>query len=812
MKKISINYILITFILLLAIVFTYLVKTNSLIDEFAIYHNKIHKLKLLDKEFDNFLLKKNLFINFDNINKKVSDFERTIEFLSKDNKASFPVEYANELKEIDKLFKEKVEAIEYFKSQSSQLLYSMHYLFDLNQIIAKRLDKKSKELVNSIMLEFMKFYINPTISTKYIEDNIKLLQKSKNEYIRLFLQHTDVDIQRLKEFKKLKDKKSVQNLTKEIEKLDNIVSNYFKDTIYLDKIIVSVIFVIAVIVLLILIKLNKTASRLKDELQEFKTAIENSYNSIILTDKDNKIIYINETVEVDTLYTKDELIGQDPSILKSKFNNIEFYKELNAHIKSGKRWFGEIISQRKDGQLLYEKTSIIPIFREKTIVNYLYIKLNITDYVKQKQKIEYMAYHDSLTHLPNRAYIEKYLQENLMPSLKLAIIFIDLDRFKTINDTLGHRVGDELLIKITTILQNVIYKDDILARVGGDEFIILSQFEDRSSIEDLCKNILEKFTKPIVTQHHTLNITASIGISLYPDDELDIQKLLKYADIAMYDAKDSGKNRFKFYKQNLSVLAHNRLEIEQALGNALENGEFSLVYQPKYDLVFKKTVGLEALIRWNNKVLGFVSPDKFIPISEDMGVIIDIGLFVFKKACEDFVEFKKHTPYLKTISINVSTVQLYENSFIDNILAILKEVKIEPNEIKIEITETHIMKNLEQSLEVLEKLKRIGFDISIDDFGTGHSSLSYLKLFPIDELKIDKAFIDDIPDDKGGVAITNTIITLSKNMDYVNVAEGIETKEQEEFLEEAGCEIGQGYYFSKPQTKESLIEFLKEEV
>ena len=671
--------------------FGYMVYSNHSLDKAAKYHNSVHNLELYSKEFDNFLLTQNKFINYDIINKKIENFENNLEFLGSQSSIKlFPSEYAQLVKNIKKSFDDKEEIIEHFKSNNAQLLYSMHYLFDLTRVISKNSNTTVTKTVKNVELNLLKFYINPTTNTKNITKQILFLEnlKIKSEPLKYFLLHSKLTLHKIIQFHTMKTKQKENKLQKNILALDAFLTNYYEQNIYVIKIVIF-FFVITVIAIILL---------------------------LIFTNK----------------------------------------------------------------------------------------------------KVEYMAYHDSLTKLANRTSIELYLQDRIdkfnQETSKIAVLFIDLDRFKNINDTLGHHIGDALLQEVAFRIQTILDPTDILARVGGDEFMIISEKRiNLFSPDKLSQDILELFVQPLKVKGHTLSVTMSIGVSIAPDDNIDAAALLKFADIAMYEAKESGKNRYKFYKERLSILANDRLEIEQALIHSLHNNEFFMVYQPKYDIQTQKTIGLEALIRWQNPSLGFVPPDKFIPVTEEMGLIIELGLFIFRQACEDFMKFKKHSPYLHSISINVSAVQFYEENFIETILTIIDEVGISISSIKIEITETHIMKNIEHSMAILNELQLKGFEISIDDFGTGHSSLSYLKRFPINELKIDKSFVDDIPQDKSSVAIVDTIITLSKHMHYVNVAEGIETKEQNDFLLSLGCEVGQGYYFSKPLKADDLIAFLDKE-
>jgi len=820
-KKIdSITILLWIFILFIILVFGYLMQVSIYVGLHANYQDKVNKLKIIDKEFDNFLLQQAVFINYDKINKNIFSFDKDLKYLaSKEALKTHSPEYSSLLKEVKQLYKNKLSSIEYFKSENSQFLYSMHYLFDLNLAIleSKNIDEKNKNIVNSILLQVTKQYINATIdNTAILKQLNSLNQNSKdNDLIKMFISHIKINTKRIKGFNKIKETQNLPTLYKSLDNLHKYLEKDYQEHIFIEVIIVSLLFALALIILLILIYINRRAISLRDELLGFKIAVENSYNSIVMTDIDKNITYVNDVAIYETGYSREELIGENPRILKSGLNNDVFYQELDTALAQGKKWEGEFINKKKDDSLFYEKASIMPIYQDGELVNYLAIKLNITDYIEEKHKVEYMAYHDSLTSLPNRTSIEAYLKNRLPVATrshsKIAILFIDLDRFKTINDTLGHDVGDELLVECAKRMREGLRDSDMLARVGGDEFVIIIESPSNDySAAHVCEKILQLFTQPIQTKAHLLNITLSIGVSIYPDDDSDYKQLFKYADIAMYEAKDAGKNTYKYYQKELSIEAHARLDMEQNLALALENSELYMMYQPKYSIIDKRIVGLEALARWESNTLGNVSPQKFIQVAEDTGFIIEIGLFIFAQSCKDFLEFKKYYPKLQTVSINISAVQLYQDSFISSILKIIQGVGIATSSIILEITETHIMKNVQQSTILLRELRALGFSISIDDFGTGHSSLSYLKLFPIDELKIDKSFVDDLPYDKNDIAISKSIITLSKSMGYVNVAEGIENEAQEQFLKKNNCSIGQGYYFCKPKTKDDLISFLKE--
>ncbi|MEJ5169139.1 MAG: EAL domain-containing protein [Arcobacteraceae bacterium] len=384
-----------------------------------------------------------------------------------------------------------------------------------------------------------------------------------------------------------------------------------------------------------------------------------------------------------------------------------------------------------------------------------------------------------------------------------AVLFLDLDGFKIINDGLGHDIGDLLLKEVAKRFQEALREDDFIFRVGGDEFAILIEYTTNDKIvEIVARKIIETVNQPIFIANHSLQVGCSIGIARFPQDGNDLLSLLKHSDTAMYKAKQEGKNRFEFYTKDLSNTVHTRLNIEQSLAKALRNDEFYVVYQPKYNLATKDVFSVEALIRWNNPMLGNVGPADFIYIAEETGFINQIGLFVFQKACEDFKQLQEKIK-IEMISINVSTLQLVNNNFIEEIKAILESTNVSASNIGIEITETYIMKNITDIQDTLHKLREIGFKIIIDDFGTGYSSMHYLQKLPIDIIKIDKSFIDDLTT-SNNQSVIKAIIAISKSFGYKTVAEGIESKEQEDILLNLGVDFGQGYLFCRPKQLSNL--------
>ncbi|MGH1431736.1 MAG: EAL domain-containing protein [Neptuniibacter sp.] len=422
---------------------------------------------------------------------------------------------------------------------------------------------------------------------------------------------------------------------------------------------------------------------------------------------------------------------------------------------------------------------------------------------EQKASAQHMASHDLLTSLPNRAQLLNHLEHAIQLAYrqksKVAVLFIDLDRFKYVNDSLGHHIGDELLRSVSRVLAQRVRKTDTLARIGGDEFILVMEaFEDENSPSLVAQSMIDALKKPFSIAEHQFQISASVGIALYPDDSHEIHTLIKHADIAMYQAKELGRNQFRYYTQELSEKTEKRLEIESALRAALKHNQFRLVYQPIINLRTSKVSHAEALIRWDHPVMGTISPVDFIPIAEENGLIHEIGLWVFRQACQQLREWRERGVGVASLSVNVSSIQFQRNSLIDNFKKILEQEKVIASAINIEITESHLMDQTERNIAFLKALKNAGHSISVDDFGVGYSSMSYMKRLPLDVIKIDRSFISDIPDDKNDIQITQAIIALAHNLGYASVAEGVENIQQMEFLRKMGSHYAQGFFFSRP--------------
>jgi diguanylate cyclase (GGDEF)-like protein len=441
------------------------------------------------------------------------------------------------------------------------------------------------------------------------------------------------------------------------------------------------------------------------------------------------------------------------------------------------------------------------------------LKEEIDERKAAETTIEFLAYHDPLTGLMNRVALKNYLTGQLADALeknsKIALFFLDLDRFKMVNDSLGHQIGDELLKHVALRIEECLEHKGRVCRQGGDEFILaVPEFKDKEALKELAEKLIHKISENYKIEGHEFNIDTSIGISIYPEHGQDMESLIRNADIAMYTAKDLGRNNYQFYSIEMSLNVYEQLMLESRLKAALKKNEFRVFYQPKVNASTGIIEGFEALIRWIHPEFGMVSPAKFIPIAEQKGYIISIGEWVLKEACAQAKEWSEKG-YNLNVAVNLSPLQFNKDSIITDISGALKASELDPGLLELEITESGIMKDADKAIRILDKLKRLGVSVSIDDFGTGYSSLSHLKKFPIQKLKIDQSFVRDIPQDKENMAITRSIVDLAKNLGLKTIAEGVETEEQSEFLKSIGCDQLQGYYFGKPQPLAAVNEILE---
>ncbi|MCU7797828.1 MAG: EAL domain-containing protein [Candidatus Thiodiazotropha sp. (ex Myrtea spinifera)] len=539
-------------------------------------------------------------------------------------------------------------------------------------------------------------------------------------------------------------------------------------------------------------------------LQQSATVFESTLEGVMITDAKNIILDVNNAFVEITGYSREEVIGHTPKMLNSGKHDDSFYQEMWQALISHGHWRGEIWNRRKNGVVYPEWLNISTIYdKHGSIANYVAVFSDITSIKRSEQELDHLAHHDPLTDLPNRLLFNSRLEQAIKHARRnqsvFAILFIDLDRFKSINDSLGHKAGDELLQQLANRIQECMRLDDTVARISGDEFVVL--LEDISSADNTAvavEKIMAVFTDPFRLDGHEIHITASIGISLYPANGESVTSLLRNADTAMYRAKNEGRNTYQFYTQEMTSSAFERVVIENALRMALARNEFHLVYQPQFQLDSYKLIGVESLIRWHHPELGEISPVKFIPLAEENGLIHDIGAWVLERACWQGKAWLEKGFDFGRIAVNVARPQLQHSNFVQKVEQILERTALPADKLELEVTESFIMQNTANAIAQLEALRMLGLSLSIDDFGTGYSSMSYLKLLPIQKLKIDQSFVRDIPIDSNDMAICEAVIALGKALELSVIAEGVETDSQVNFLKEKGCLEAQGYLFCKP--------------
>ncbi|MDF1884046.1 EAL domain-containing protein [Sulfurimonas sp. SAG-AH-194-C21] len=785
---------------------------------FAVYYNKLGALELIQKDYDSFLHTSLSFTNYDGITRQLGEFDKILKELEKSKiYEAFGNDFKSNFSIIRKTYLLESDLLEYQKSMNAIIINSIHYLFDLRKSIAitSSVSMQEKQNVDDVLFMMMQLFSGLEGQENVIQNILKNTPINKEKNINYFYKQAKVLQTNIKNLKNPLQEHYTLALGDKIKttmiRLEK--SNALKNKEYQQ---LNLLFTFSLILLLItLMFLHNKSLKQKKHMRLTATVFDNIEEGILVTDANQKILSVNKAFKNILGYSPKDCIGLTPKMLQSQHQGPEFYENMWEEIKENDSWKGRIQDRAKDGMLVTTWLSISVVRDEDgEILNYISIHTNLSEIIKSQERINFLAYHDSLTELPNRLNFEEHLEHSLQfaqrNGTKLAILFIDLDRFKVINDTLGHHVGDELLIKVAQRIEDVIRDLDMLYRIGGDEFVVtLQNITNNDEPARVATKILYVLSQPVTVLGHILNTSASIGISTYPHDAVDMVDLVKYADSAMYRAKDLGKNRFHFFTDELSLDMNHRLEIEQELRNALSKKELYLNFQPQYNLVSERVVSAEALLRWKNEKLGIVPPDKFIPIAEDSGLIIEIGEFVFRESCAFLKASNEAGHKLERIAINVSTQQFSEKNIVTIFNNIVKEYGLDTSCIEIEITERYIMESTTNNLTILDELRTSGFKISIDDFGTGYSSMSYLKTLPIDTIKIDKSFVDDLPTNLNDVAISKAIIALSNSLGYHTVAEGIENVEQQKFLCENACEIGQGYYFSRPLDKEAFFEFMK---
>lgn len=551
-----------------------------------------------------------------------------------------------------------------------------------------------------------------------------------------------------------------------------------------------------------------------EELHLAANVFESSIEGIVITDPEGKIEKVNRAFTEITGYSEEEALGQNPRLLKSDRHDQAFYAGMWHALTAEGKWQGEVWNRRKNGEVYPQWLTITAIHDAKRrLTHYAGVFHDMTAIKVHEERLRYQAHHDALTALPNRVLFRErlglamgYAQRH---ETKLALLFLDLDNFKRINDSLGHTVGDQLLKEVAGRLRHCVRDKDTVARHGGDEFIVLLEgVEHEDDAVYAARRITQAIEPPFVLQEHQLYLSASIGIAYYPEDGADHDTLIRNADTAMYRAKEEGRNTFQIFTPSMSQRVSDWLTVENSLRRALEQREFILHYQPKVELVSGKIVGAEALVRWKNAQGELISPRDFIPLAEDSGLVVGIGEWVMAQACRDAKAWCDQGFHVQ-VSVNLSPRQFRQEDLTEVVAATLKESGLPAECLAFEITEGTVMDNEQKALLVLGRLREMGIVLAVDDFGTGYSSLYYLKHLPIDELKIDRRFIRDLPGHEDDCAITAAIVSMAKSLKLKVVAEGVEEEGQLAFLRERGCDQMQGYLFSRPVPYDELLAMLR---
>jgi diguanylate cyclase (GGDEF)-like protein/PAS domain S-box-containing protein len=565
---------------------------------------------------------------------------------------------------------------------------------------------------------------------------------------------------------------------------------------------------------------NATDDALFVEKERAEVTLNSIGDGVLSTDVSGNVMYLNTVAERMTGWSRAEAAGRpfvdvfkivDGATHESSENPMVLAMRLNKTV----HLTADCVLIRRDGYESPIEDSAAPIHdRGGQVTGAVVVFHDVSAARQMSMQLSHLAQHDFLTDLPNRMLLNDRLQQAISSARRhgnqIAVLFLDLDRFKHVNDSFGHVVGDQLLQEVAARLQHSVRRSDTVGRQGGDEFVVvLSELETPESAGISAAKLLAALTIPYHIGSHDLRVPVSIGISMYPDDADNAEALINSADTAMYHAKESGRNNYKFFKPDMVIRAVERQFIEAGLRVALERGEFLLHYQPKIDLATGTVVGVEALLRWRHPERGFIPPAQFVPIAEDTGLILPIGQWVLREACKQSRAWLDAGLPPVPMAVNISALEFRSADFVDSIRALLKETRLDPKCLELELTESVLMKHAESTVSVLKALKDIGVQLAVDDFGTGYSSLSYLRQFPIDSLKMDRSFVHEISSKAGDTEIVSAMINMGNSLKKRVIAEGVETREQLDFLAGAGCGEGQGYYFNRPMVADRFATLLE---
>jgi diguanylate cyclase (GGDEF)-like protein/PAS domain S-box-containing protein len=554
----------------------------------------------------------------------------------------------------------------------------------------------------------------------------------------------------------------------------------------------------------------------EEKLRLSATVLEHIADGVMVIDVHGRIVATNPAFTQITGYTESEAVGTHSNLTRMTGDDAGLHKALWADLAEAGFWRGEIHNRRKNGEAYLEWLTVSAVRDDHdAVTHYVCVFSDITKVKESQDKLDHLAHHDPLTGLPNRLLFHDRLQHGMVRAARdgrqLAVMFIDLDRFKTVNDTLGHHVGDELLKQVAGQLTQCLREGDTLARLGGDEFIVLLEDVDGAAgARQVAEKLMRLFERSVVVSGYELFVTGSVGISLFPQDAVDMNVLIRNADVAMYQAKARGRNGYQLYAPSMDGDGAERLRMEGLLRRAIERDEIRLHYQPQVDIDTGRLTGAEALVRWHSPELGHVPPVRFIPLAEDIGFIGQLGAWVLEEACRQVVCWEAAGLYVPKIAVNLSGRQFDRGSLAPLVARVLADTGLAPQRLQLEVTESVIM-NTADALQYINDLHALGVELAIDDFGTGYSSLAYLKQLPVQTLKIDRSFIKDIPADKDDEAIAVAIVQLGKSLDLAVIGEGVETAEQAAFLLRHGCRRAQGYLYGRPMAPGELLDTWRED-
>ncbi|WP_456379855.1 EAL domain-containing protein [Thiolapillus sp.] len=540
-------------------------------------------------------------------------------------------------------------------------------------------------------------------------------------------------------------------------------------------------------------------------------------DGIVVTNPEQEIVLVNRATTEITGFSEEELVGKTPRVLSSGRHDKEFYQAMWKTIAEKGSWQGDIWNRRKSGEVYPQWQNISEVRDEKgRLLNYISVFSDISAIMQSQAQLEHLAHHDPLTGLPNRLLLDQHLTQGLERAYRqhqlMAVLFLDLDRFKNVNDSLGHLAGDALLKQVSQRLKQLVRGEDLVARLGGDEFaIVLEAPADALSVGMVAQKCIDAFAEPFMVDNSVVYVSTSIGISIFPDDGAEPADLIKHADTAMYHVKECGRNAFQFYNRQMTEQAVHRLTLENELREAINNQDFTLYYQPQVSLDSGRIIGAEALIRWRKSTGEFIAPDIFVPVAEESGLIEYIDRWVLQKACLEMAHWQQQGAALDFIAVNISGFSIEHGLLIEMVENALQVSRMAADCLELEITEGYLMEHKGVAVKLIDELRKLGVKFSIDDFGTGYSSLSYLKTLPVNKLKVDRSFIRDIQSNEYDKAIAMSVIALGHSMQMEVIAEGVEVEEQAKILSSLGCDSVQGYFYSKPVPADIFLKLLQKQ-